>query len=103
MKKKIIVSAIVILALLNAFQFSWDHFAYQLFTDAVPTEEVALEVGKSVLAGAYGEEVLNMEFAVLEYNNNSWIVYGDPGGIGGVPEIIIRKNDGKILKIQFTS
>jgi hypothetical protein len=104
MKKKRVIAIVVILSLVNLFQLSWNQYAYKLFQDAVPTEEVAIEVGKAVLAGAYGEGILELAtFEVNEYSDKAWIVYGNLGkGLGSWPVTIIRKNDGKILKLYLT-
>ncbi|MCL1809750.1 MAG: hypothetical protein FWG42_08340 [Clostridiales bacterium] len=100
MMKKIYISIIAILLLVNIFQFSWNQFAYNLSTDAVQTEEVALEVGKAIIVGTFGVAALEREFLVGE-NNNSWIVAAPlPDGLGWSYEVIIRKHDGKILYIR---
>jgi len=106
MKKICIISVITFLALGNIFQFAFNHFIHRFSGDAVPTKEVALEVGKAVLAGAYGEGVLNLEpFNVQQYySTNAWVVYGTlPDGLGSIPIVVINKRDGKILKLVMGS
>ena len=104
MKTAILCSLIVILAVGNIFQLAWNHFAYKLSRDAVPTEEVALEVGKAVLVGVYGESVLRAAPFDVFYDKNrkAWIIIGTlpEGYVGGVPEITVRKSDGRILRIH---
>ena len=105
MKKICISSLIVALLLFNIFQLSWNQFAYNLFTDAVPTEKVAREVGKAVLVGAFGEGIADDLFEVIyDQNKKSWFVYARPEGLflGSVPVTVIRKHDGKILKLYLT-
>lgn|GEM_PF-5687225 len=104
MRKEYAVFAIVFLLILNIFQFAWGHFAYKLFADAVPTEEIALEIGKAVLTGVCGEGILNEAFEVVyDRYKKSWVVYQLPpeGALGGIHKIIIRKHDGKVLEIQL--
>jgi len=101
MKKISVILIIVILLLANLFQFSYNQFAHRLFTDAVPTEAVALEVGKAVIAGAFGRGELDREVIVWENSNNTWTVFAPlPDGLGWSYEIVIRKRDGKILKMH---
>ena len=100
MKKVYIVTVVLFLLLLNAFQFSWNQFAYRLDMVAIPTEEIAIEVGKSILVGAYGEGVLQMEAYEAVEVKNAWLVYGHySDGLWSMPQIVIRKSDGKILSM----
>ena len=105
MKKIYVIMIIVILFLANIFQFTFNQFAYKLYRDAVPTEEVALEVGKAILKGAnYGSGEGDDLFEVFyDQSKKVWIVYATlpEGSIGSIPAIVIRKHDGKILKMHF--
>jgi hypothetical protein len=56
------------------------------------------------LVSVYGEEVLSNKPFNVTYNNfrKVWIITGSlPEGFDGdIPEIVIRKHDGMILKIS---
>jgi len=104
-KKYAIITIVSVLFLMNIFQFAWNQFAYRLFTDAIPNEEVALEVGKAILVGAFGEGVLNDPIeAIYNPSKKIWVVRQSPEGgyLGSVPVVVIRQHDGKILKLYLT-
>ena len=102
MRKKKAILVIVFLTALNMFQFSWNKYADILLFDAVTTEEMALEIGRAVMADI-GEFMLNMDFYAVEYKD-TWIVYGYHLGdaLIQLPEITIRKRDGKILHFHMS-
>ena len=96
---------IAVLVAANIAQFLLNN--NPLFTDAVPNEETALIIAEAVLVAAYGDYVLFTKPYSITYNESkkAWIITGNlpepEGGLmcGGVPEIVIRKRDGKIMKI----
>jgi hypothetical protein len=107
---KILIAAIVVFAALNAVQLLYSSFSDRLFLDAVPDEQTAIEVGRAVLLAAYGEEViLNQEPFSARYNpfRGHWAVSGTrpdaPDIERGIGSVLIRKNDGRILRIQLRS
>lgn len=69
----------------------------------VPNEETAIKIAEAVWLPIYGESINNKKPFIAEYNEAEefWEVYGTlpENMIGGVPEIKIRKNDGKILHV----
>ena len=90
----------------NIIQFIWN--SSQLFSDAVPNEETALLIAEAVLGSVYGEDTLYTKPYSGTYDRirNAWIITGNlpeptEGQLinGGVPEIVIGKRDGKILKM----
>jgi len=103
-KKAYLILIIIILLLVNAFQFAWKIFAYRLPWYAIPTEEAALEVGKALLVSVYGEGVLDSAPFEVSYDKKrkAWIICGTlpEGYVGNTPGIIFRKHDGKIIKID---
>ena len=102
MKNKTLVLYCIIAILLvgGVFQFCWNS---PLFPDAVPDEETALEMAEDVFILVYGEGVLSKKPFNVTFDESKqvWIVVGSlpDGWDGGVPEIVIRKRDGMILKI----
>ena len=94
MKKKSIISIIVILSLINIFQFSWNQFGSKLFEYAVPTEESALEIGKIAFAG------IDIKSFIVVESDNVWFVYGNPGGLRNISHLVIRKRDGRIIQME---
>lgn len=123
MKKKTFILYFIIATLLvgNAFQF-WNNYSsdahwnnYLSFTYAVPDEETALKIAKAVIVAAYGEDLmLRHEPYRVRFNETTqaWLVVGTiplpdgwdmegPPPLGQAPEIIIRKSDGKIMRIVY--
>jgi len=83
-----------------------------LHSNAIPDEKTALRVAEAVLVAAYGEESLSIAGQTMTFDVTTdksgrvWIITGvfpaPPSGylsVGGVPEVIIRKSDGKVLRI----
>jgi hypothetical protein len=105
-KTKYLWCIIAILVAGNIAQLIWNNG--RLFVDAVPNEETALIIAEAILISAYGGDVLFTKPFCATYDKfrKAWIVTGKlpepPEGQfinGGVPEIVIRKRDGKIMKI----
>jgi len=98
---------IAVLVAVNVTQFVLN--SNRLFTDAVPNEETASTIAEVVLISVYGDDVQFTKPYSVTYNKvkKAWIVTGNlpepqEGQLinGGVPEIIIRKRDGRIMKIS---
>ena len=93
---------IAILLVGNIFQFVCNNTNH-LSVVAVPDEETALKIAESVLVSVYGDDVLlkNPFNATFDDSRRVWVIVGSlpEGYVGGVPEIVIRKSDGKIIKI----
>jgi hypothetical protein len=103
MKKVIKILLVIALLGLNIIQFYIYNYSHNLRVEAVPNEEVAIQIAEAVLIPIYGEDVLlNRPFkAIYDKSLKSWIVIGTlpEGYLGGVPEIVIRRKDGRIMKI----
>jgi hypothetical protein len=63
----------------------------------------ALKIAEAVMVSAYGKDVLSPYTFNIEYDNSrkAWIVIGSlpDGDVGGIPEIVIRRKNGKIIKL----
>ena len=114
MEKKMIIlwSILTLLAMGNIFQLLLNHFP--LNSNAIPDEKTALRVAEAVLVAAYGEESLSIAGQTMTFDvttdkfGRAWIITGvfpdPPSGylsVGGVPEVIIRIRDGKVLRITY--
>jgi hypothetical protein len=115
--KVIVVIAIVLLALLNVYQFVQNNLAYRLSGDAIPDERAALEVAVAVINAVRrnAHMTVDVDVTTLEIKHGKaygktydiWWVYtsappcspDDPIHLGGQYEVVIRKSDGKILEI----
>jgi len=112
MKKKMIImwSALALLAMGNILQLLLNHSP--LHSNAIPDEKTALRVAEAVIAAKYGEESLLIAGQTMTFDittdkfGRAWIITGvfpaSPSGylpVGGVPEVIIRISDGKVLRI----
>ena len=105
--KNIIIFILVIVVLLLLFiSFDLYHLIFKRGTlpsnGFVPDEETAIKVAETILFSLYGDSIFDLKPFVAEYNSvlKYWKVTGTlPAefGYGGVPEIHIRKKDGKIL------
>jgi hypothetical protein len=104
MKKVIKILLVISLLGLNIIQFFIYNYSHNLPIDAVPNEVVAIQIAEAVLIPIYGEDVLlNRPFEVIyDKSMKSWIVIGTlpEGYLGGVSEVVIKKKDGKIMKIS---
>lgn len=101
-KRVIVVAIILVLFLLNVFQFTWDFFAYPLNEDVVPDEQAAISIGGAVLSARYKKELDTSSFEAFYIpDKKAWYV-GDftyhEERVGGAPRVIIRKRDGKVLE-----
>ena len=110
----ILCCIIAILLIVNVFQFLNNYSGDEIpnrgikwglsSKDAVPDEETALKIAEAVLVSVYGEDVLSSKpFNVtFDESNQVWIIKGSlpEGDEGDVPEIVIKKRDGTILKID---
>ena len=68
----------------------------------VPDAETALKIAEAVLIPIYGKETIDNEKPFeAELKGDIWYVSGrlPEGLLGGVAEIEINKNDGKILRV----
>jgi len=105
-KSTIYILAIIALALTNLLQLGWSVLKDRLPWDAVPTEESALRVGTALMVSVYGESVLNSTPFRLNYDEKrrAWVISEaiseDINYVGGIPGIVFRKRDGKILSIN---
>ena len=112
MEKKMIIlwSVLALLAMGNILQLLLNHSP--LHSNAIPDEKTALKVAEAVLLAAYGEEILSIAGQSMTFDvttdkfGRTWIIKGvfpdPPSGylsVGGVPEVIIRMRDGKVLQI----
>ena len=120
MGKRVLWLVIAVLILGNVFQMIYYNslFAFTVLPDekiaAVPDEETALIMAKTVLAAIYGEEILFMLELEVEFEvtfdriRRAWVVQGVfpefPEGyyvMGVVPRIVIRERDARIMSIRF--
>jgi len=111
-KKKMIIfwSVLALLAMGNIVQLLLNHSL--LHSNAIPDEKTALRVAEAVIAATYGEESLLIAGQTMTFDitadvfGRAWIITGvfpdPPSGYlacGGVPEVIIRIRDGKVLRM----
>ena len=70
----------------------------------VPNEETAIKIAEAVWLPIYGEAIYSKKPFEGKYEEKEkcWFVYGSlsKNALGGVPEIKIRKSDGKILYVN---
>ena len=104
MKKTIFLAIIVFLIIINIIQFLWDRITYPLYKDAIPDEKTALAIGIAVLI-ADNEEHFNTDdySAIYLPQQKAWYVGNfdeDPNYAGASTRVIIRKRDGKILRLN---
>lgn len=95
-----------VLLILNIYQFSLHGFSGRLSVVAVPDEKTAVGIAETVLLSVYGEDVLDKKpfHATFNTTKKEWIITSSlpEGYVGGVPEIVIRQSDGKIMKISHS-
>lgn len=74
--------------------------------DMISDKETAIKVAENILLSIYGDEINDKKTFEATYDEEfkSWVVSGTLGKnfIGGVPNIIIQKNDGKVLAVWHT-
>ena len=107
MKKNIIITILAILALLLAFFIISDLWIQTKGVmppnGVVPDEETAIKIADAVWLAFYGEDIYERTpfVATLDPITQVWYVLGTlpENMFGGVPEIGIRKSDGKILYV----
>ncbi len=113
MKKAVIIISVGLLVLLNIVQFVNYNFTLHFaddrlpnfFDDVISDENTALEVAEDILISVYGEDISDEKPFNIRYDNikKAWVISGkgsdDPNWLGGVASVIIRKKDGKVLKI----
>ena len=70
----------------------------------VPDKETAIRIAEAVWLPIYEDSINDKKPFIAEYNEEEecWEVYGTlpENMLGGVPEIKIRKSDGKILYVS---
>jgi len=103
MKKIIVMIVIFLLIITNLLQFGWYNYSSYFYDDVIYNENVALEIAETVLVATYGERVLKEKPFYINYDKRrgAWVISGrmNSDSLGGVATIVIRKKDGKILKI----
>jgi hypothetical protein len=96
--------AIALLFIVNVFQFVWYNYSNRLPFVVVPDEAAALRIAESVLVSVYGDGVfVTKPFKVTYHDSDkTWHIIGSlpRNSVGGVPEIIIRKTDAKVMFIH---
>ena len=97
-KKKLSTMLILILLLGNIFQFVWGVYGLPFSKDAIPDEETALRVAEAVLKSVHGDSFVVKVTLVVEQKNGKWYVSAK-NWLDKAPGVVIRKHDGKILKI----
>ena len=104
----ILVVAIVIIIIVGVIVgmslFSKNVKGYIPNNGVVPDEETAIKIAEAVWLPIYGEHIYSNQPFMAIYNETErcWYVKGSlpETTVGGVPEIIISKSDGKILYIN---
>ena len=108
MKKNIIITILAILVLILAFFIISDLWIQTKGVmppnGVVPDEETAIKIADAVWLAFYGEDLYNNTLPVkaeLDTITQIWYVRGilPEDMMGGVPEIGIRKSDGKVLYV----
>lgn len=103
MKKRLTVLLLIVLIIINLYQFILYNYSKPLYRDAVPNEEVASQIAEIVLVSVYGDDVLlNKPFEVIyDKKKKVWTVYNSlPNGyLGWGTNVIIRKKDAKVMNI----
>jgi hypothetical protein len=84
--------------------FSISNKGYLPELGVVPDEATAIKIAEAVWLPIYGNTIYSKQPFVAQYDEKGmcWIVRGTlrDGTLGGVPEIKIDRNDGKILYIS---
>lgn len=74
--------------------------------EVVPDEETAKKIAETVLMPIYGDSVNDKKPFDIKFDeeNKVWVVKGTlkANQIGGVPGIIIRKSNGKVVAVWHT-
>ena len=100
---------IVLIMLISALSVSVSvaqKHSYKPKEGYVPDAETAIKIAEAVLIPIYGEKVINGEKPLkAELKDGIWIITGTlhcPEGhrcLGGVAEIEISKDDGRVLRV----
>lgn len=104
MKKKKTISIILIIAVLISLLILLVNIKLQRNMESkayVPDEKTAIKIAETKWLEMYGDKINEEKPFVATLDGNTWIVKGTlpKEKIGGVAEIKINKNDGKILSI----
>lgn len=124
MKKKILLICVIVLVLLFAVVVAMMFFSqsrkvgnfdiatYNKYIDEFPSEKIlgpisdgklAKEKGESLLREIYGDSIKSKKPYTVSFDSESqvWLVEGSlpKNHDGGVPHILIRKSDGKVLAV----
>lgn len=107
MEKKVLKYSLVIgLVVANIVQLLFTFLPINPPFVIVPNEETAIAMAEAVFVVAFGNEVLSKKpfVAKLDATKRYWLVCGTlPAGyVGGVPEMKIRKSDGRIMKVKHS-
>lgn len=72
----------------------------------VPDKKTAISVADTILSSIYGESIKETEPFNVEFDDKYqvWVINGvlKANKVGGVPNIIIQKRDGKIIAVWHT-
>jgi uncharacterized membrane-anchored protein len=89
--------------IINIFQFI-HNYSKLLYKDAIPDEEVAIQYTELVLVSMFDVDLSEYRPFTVEFNKykQAWVVISTlPEGYLGKPSVfVIRKKDGKIMKIE---
>ena len=108
MKKKIVLCFAVIIVIVIGVTLKADIFnkSMEFIPDEgiVPNEETAIKIAEAIWLPIYGDNIYTKQPFIAEYDEKSrtWYVHGSlsENTPGGVPEIKISKQDGKIIYIN---
>lgn len=74
--------------------------------EIVKDKETAIKLAEDILLPIYGNEINDKKPFEATYDEEfkAWVVSGTLGKnfIGGVPNVIIQKSDGKVLAVWYT-
>jgi len=107
MSKYLFIGIIVILFSFNIVQLYGNHIKYRLPKDMVPNEQTARAIAYNVLLAGHDdddkEKVLDSYNVTYLPQKKAWLVHKSipEGYLGGGFEIVIRKNDGKIMEYHI--
>lgn len=80
------------------------NYGYKPDSGFIPNAKVAYEVAMDILYPIYGNKTMLAErpFNIELENNKYWIISGslDSTEMGGVVEILLRKNDGCVMAVS---
>jgi len=108
MNKKVVLMMIIILATggILVFNVFAANRGYKPNEGFVPNEETAIKIAEAVWIPIYGENIYEKQpfQAIYDEKNKVWNVTGNllDGMLGGVPEIAISKDDGRILYVNHS-